>query len=171
MSESFADVTNIQKIHQSRIFWISESFPNVKKIQNIHETWIFRMSKIWIFKRFNSNFFPNLSNVLNILLTSLFFANLSNVLNILLTSLASSIFILDSCRSCVLPNLLVALSRYKLALSILRDRCVCTYFLPLYWLMVFIHETHVTPSSGKVKSKRHLFSFFLLEGRVCYTMC
>ena len=46
------------------------------------------LQKILTFKRFNSNFFPNLSNVLNILLTSLFFANLSNVLNILLTSLA-----------------------------------------------------------------------------------
>ena len=41
----------------------------------------------------------------------------------------TSFFVLASCRSCVL---LVALSRYKLALCILRDGCVCTYFLPLY---------------------------------------
>ena len=51
------------------------------------------MQKIRTFKRFDSNFFPNLSNVLNILLTSLFFANLSNVLNILLTSLAYYILV------------------------------------------------------------------------------
>ena len=38
-------------------------------------------------------------------------------------------------------------------------------------IILFIHEPHVTPSSGKVKTERHLFSFFLLEGRVCYTMC
>ena len=63
----------------------------------------------------------------------------------------TAFFVLASCRWCVLPNLLVALSRYK--------------------LMVFIHETHVKPSRSKVKTKRHLFSFLLLEGRVCYTMC
>ena len=38
-------------------------------------------------------------------------------------------------------------------------------------IILFIHEPHVTPSSGKGKTKRHLFSFWLLEGRVCYTMC
>ena len=43
----------------------------------------------------------------------------------------TSFFVLASCRSCVLPILLVALSRYKLALYLLRDGCVCTYFLPL----------------------------------------
>ena len=40
---------------------IGESFENLSHLQ-----------KIRTFKRFNSNFFPNLSNVLNILLTSLF---------------------------------------------------------------------------------------------------
>ena len=44
----------------------------------------------------------------------------------------TSFFVLASCGSCVLPNLLVALSRYKLALYLLRDGCVCTYFLPLH---------------------------------------
>ena len=67
----------------------------------------------------------------------------------------------------MLPNLLVALSRYKLALYLLRDGCVCTYFLPLHWLMVFIHEAHVTQSRGKVKTKRHLFSYLLHAGSEC----
>ena len=30
--------------------------------------------------------------------------------------------------------------------------------------MVFIHETHVMPSSGKVKTKRHLFSYLVISG-------
>ena len=143
----FAKDSDIRKIQLWWIFEIIFTFAKDSDIRKIRIgesfEYLSHLQKILIFKRFNSNFFPNRSNVLNILLTSLFFANLSNVLNILLTSLASSIFILDSCRSCVLPNLLVALSRYKLALSILRDSCVCTYFLPLYWLMVFIHETHI----------------------------
>ena len=33
--------------------------------------------------------------------------------------------------------------------------------------MVFIHETHVTPSRGKVKTKRHLFSYLLHAGSEC----
>ena len=33
--------------------------------------------------------------------------------------------------------------------------------------MVFIHETHVMPSSGKVKAKRHLLSYFFLAGSEC----
>ena len=28
--------------------------------------------------------------------------------------------------------------------------------------MVFIYETHVMPSSGKVKTKRHLFSYLVI---------
>ena len=32
--------------------------------------------------------------------------------------------------------------------------------------MVFIHETHVMPSSGKVETKRHLFSYLVLAGSV-----
>ena len=37
--------------------------------------------------------------------------------------------------------------------------------------MVFIHETHVMPSSGKVKAKRHLFSHLVLAGSECRLMC
>ena len=62
------------------------------------------------------------------------------------------------------------LSRYKLPLCILRDGFVCTYFLALYWLMVFIYETHVMPSSGKVKTKRHLFSYLVIAGSECCPM-
>ena len=47
----------------------------------------------------------------------------------------------------------------------------CTHILALYWLMAFIHETHVMPSSGKVKTKRHLFSYLVLAGSECWTMC
>ena len=47
----------------------------------------------------------------------------------------------------------------------------CTHLLTLYWLMVFIHETHVKPSSGKVKTKRHLFSYLSLAGNECCPMC
>ena len=76
-------------------------------------------------------------------------------------------------RSCFLHFMCAAqnLSRYKLPLCILRDGFVCTYFLALYWLMVFIHETHVMPSSGKVKAKRHLFSYLVLAGSECRLMC
>ena len=44
-------------------------------------------------------------------------------------------------------------------------------FLALYWLMVFIHETHVMPSSGKVKTKRNLFSYLVLAGSECCPIC
>ena len=37
--------------------------------------------------------------------------------------------------------------------------------------MVFINETHVMRSSGKVKTKRHLFSCFILAGSECCPMC
>ena len=40
----------------------------------------------------------------------------------------------------------------------------CTHLLALYWLMVFIHETHVMPYSGKVKTKSRLFSYFVIAG-------
>ena len=30
--------------------------------------------------------------------------------------------------------------------------------------MVFIHETHVMPPSGKVETKRHLLSYLVLAG-------
>ena len=32
--------------------------------------------------------------------------------------------------------------------------------------MVFIHETHVMPYSGKVKTKSRLFSYFVIAGSV-----
>ena len=47
----------------------------------------------------------------------------------------------------------------------------CTHLVALYWLMVFIHETHVMPSSGKAKTKRHLFSYLVLAGSECCKMC
>ena len=47
----------------------------------------------------------------------------------------------------------------------------CTHILALYWLMVFVHETHVMPSSGKVKTKRQLFSYLVLAGSECCPMC
>ena len=50
------------------------------------------------------------------------------------------------------------------------DGTGCTHLLALYWLMVFIHETHVMPSSGKVKTKRHLFSYLVLAGSECCPM-
>ena len=37
--------------------------------------------------------------------------------------------------------------------------------------MVFVHETHVMPSSGKVKNKSHLFSYLVLAGSECCPMC
>ena len=37
--------------------------------------------------------------------------------------------------------------------------------------MVFIHETHVMPSSGKVKTKRYLFLYLVLAGSDCCPMC
>ena len=46
----------------------------------------------------------------------------------------------------------------------------CTQPVALYWLMVFIHETHVMPSSGEVKTKRHLFSYFGIAGSDCCPM-
>ena len=33
-----------------------------------------------------------------------------------------------------------------------------------------IHETHVMPSSGKVKTKRHLFSYLVIAGSECCPM-
>ena len=47
----------------------------------------------------------------------------------------------------------------------------CTHLVSLYWLMVFIHETHVMPSSGQVKTKRHLFSYFVIAGSESCPMC
>ena len=47
----------------------------------------------------------------------------------------------------------------------------CTHLVALYWLMVFIHETHVMPPSGQVKTKRHLFSYFVIAGSESCPMC
>ena len=47
----------------------------------------------------------------------------------------------------------------------------CPHLLALYWLMVFIHETPVMPSSGKVKTKRHLFSCLVISRSECCPMC
>ena len=61
-----------------------------------------------------------------------------------------------------------------LAGSECRLMCCCSkqeHLLALYWLMVFIHETHVIPSSGKVKTKRHLFSYLLIAGSEFCPMC
>ena len=67
----------------------------------------------------------------------------------------------------MLPNVSVAPSRNKLEHYVLWAGPGCTHFVALYCLMAFIHETHVKPSRGKVKTKRHLFSFLLPGGHVC----
>ena len=54
----------------------------------------------------------------------------------------------------MLPNLSVATNRNKLAHYVHLAGTCCTHLLALYWLMVFIHETHVMPSSGKLKTKQ-----------------
>ena len=66
----------------------------------------------------------------------------------------------------MLPNVSVAPNRNKLPHYVHLDGSGCTHLLALYWLMVFIHETHVMPSSGKVKTKRHLFSYLVISGSV-----
>ena len=71
----------------------------------------------------------------------------------------------------MLPNVSVAPNRNKLANYVHLDGTGCTLLLALYWLMVFIHETHVMPSSGKVKTKRHLLSYLVLSGSECCPMC
>ena len=70
----------------------------------------------------------------------------------------------------VLPNGSVAPNRNKLPHYVHVSGTCCTHLLALYWLMVFIHETHVMPSSGKVKTKRHLFSYFVIAGSECCPM-
>ena len=71
----------------------------------------------------------------------------------------------------VLPNVSVAPNRNKLPHYVLWSGTPCTHFVQLYWLMVFIHETHVIPSSGKVNTKRHLSSYLVLAGSECCPMC
>ena len=43
----------------------------------------------------------------------------------------------------------------------------CTHLLALYWLIVFIHETHVMPSSGKVKTKQEQITTLRGTGTGC----
>ena len=62
-------------------------------------------------------------------------------------------------------------NRYKLPLYVHLAGTGCTHLLALYWLMVFIHETHVMPSSGKVKTKINLFSYLVLAVSECCPMC
>ena len=69
------------------------------------------------------------------------------------------------------PNESVAPNRNKLTHYVLLFSTGCTHLVALYWLMVFIHETQVMPSSGKVKTKRHLFSYLVLAGSECWPMC
>ena len=59
--------------------------------------------------------------------------------------------------------MLVAPNRNKLIHSVLWAGPGCTHFVALYCLFM----KHVTPSSGKENLKRHMFSFLLVEGRVC----
>ena len=71
----------------------------------------------------------------------------------------------------MLPNVLVAPNRNKLIHYVLWAGAGCTYFMELNCSMVFIHETHVMPSSGKVKTKRHLFSYLVISFSECCPMC
>ena len=71
----------------------------------------------------------------------------------------------------MLPNVSVAVNRNKLPNYVHVSGTGFTHLLALYWLMVSIHETHVTPSSGKVKTKRHLFSYLVISGSECCPMC
>ena len=65
----------------------------------------------------------------------------------------------------------VAPNRNKLIHYVHLSGTGCTHLLALYWLMVFIHETHVMPSSGKVKTKRYLLSYLVLAGSECRPKC
>ena len=70
----------------------------------------------------------------------------------------------------MLPNVSVAPNRNKLPHYVLWAGPGCTNIVALYSLMVFIHVIHVIPSSGKVKTKRYLFSYFVLAGSECCPM-
>ena len=71
----------------------------------------------------------------------------------------------------VLSNVSVAPNRNKLPHHVHLAGSGCTHLLALYWMMVFIHETHVMPPSGKVETKRHLLSYLVLAGSECCPMC
>ena len=64
----------------------------------------------------------------------------------------------------MLPNLSIAPNRNKLPHYVHLAGTGCTHLLALYWLMVFIHETPVMPSSGKVKTKNHMFLCLVILG-------
>ena len=68
----------------------------------------------------------------------------------------------------MLPNASVAENRNTLPHYVHLDVTGCTHHLAL---MVFIHETHVMPSCGKVKTKRHLFAYLVLADSECCPMC
>ena len=67
----------------------------------------------------------------------------------------------------MLPNVLVAPNRNKLPHYIHLAGTGCTHLLALYWLMVYIHETHVMPSSGKVKTKQEQITTLRGTGTAC----
>ena len=68
----------------------------------------------------------------------------------------------------MLPNVSVARNRNKFPHYVHLDGTGCNHPLAL---MVFIHETYVMPSSGKVKTNSHLFSCLVLVGSECCPMC
>ena len=70
----------------------------------------------------------------------------------------------------MLPNASVAPNRKKLTHYVLLAGTISTHLVALYWFMVFIHETHVMPSSGKVKTISRLFSYFVIAGSECFPM-
>ena len=68
----------------------------------------------------------------------------------------TSFFVLASCRSCVLHNVLVARSRKNVSQCVL-----CTYFLALYFMKVYISRKLMwEPSSGKLETKNIFFHSF-----------
>ena len=73
---NFTKDSDIRKIQLWRIFEIIFTFAKDSDIRKIRIgesfEYLSHLQKIRTFKRFDSKFFPNLSNVLNILLTSLF---------------------------------------------------------------------------------------------------
>ena len=71
----------------------------------------------------------------------------------------------------VLPNVSDAPNNNKLPHYVLWSGKGCTHLVELYWLIMFIHKTHVTPSSGKVKTKRHLLSYFVIAGSESCARC
>ena len=67
----------------------------------------------------------------------------------------------------MLPNVSVAPNRNKLTHYVHLAGTCCTHRLALYWLLVFIHETHVMPSSFKVKTKQEQITTLRGSGTGC----